>query len=320
MNPLRTQIDTELSQPLPEAVREFASALAGRDAGIAAVLYYGSTLRSGDLAGLLDFYVLVDAVEHWPQSRWAAWGNRLLPPNVFHETHASSAGPLRAKLAVLSSEQFARGLRPQALDTTLWARFAQPCALAWARDEPARQRTAAAIQQAVITAADWARRLGPVAGVANDYWRALFARTYAAELRVERGTRSGSLLDHDPQRYARLLPLAWEAAGQRYERDQASEQLRPRCSTAERAAARRAWRLRQWLGKPLNILRLLKAASTFADGADYVVWKVRRHAGIELPLSDWQRRHPLLAAPGVFWQLWRAGAFQRSADTQKPER
>ena len=320
MNPLRAHIEAELGQPLPAAVREFASALAGRDAGIAAVLYYGSTLRSGDLEGLLDFYVLVDAAQHWPQPRWAAWGNRLLPPNVFHETYASSAGPLRAKLAVLSSAQFARGLRPGALDTTLWARFAQPCALAWARDEQARHRAVDAVQQAVVTAADWARRLGPVAGAPNDFWRALFARTYAAELRVETGRRSGSLLDHDPQRYATLLPLAWEAAGQRYEHDAASGHLRPRCPSAERASAQRAWRLRQWLGKPLNILRLLKAALTFADGADYVAWKVRRHTGIELALGDWQRRHPLLAAPGVFWQLWRAGVFRRGADTQKPER
>ena len=68
---------------------------------------------------------------------------------------------------------------------------------------------------------------------------------------------------------------------------------------------RRHWLWRGMLGKPLNLLRLLKAAFTFENGADYIAWKLDCHAGVDLALTDWQRRHPILAAPGVLWRLRR---------------
>jgi hypothetical protein len=58
------------------------------------------------------------------------------------------------------------------------------------------------------------------------------------------------------------------------------------------------------------MLRLLKAAFTFDGGADYVVWKIERHRGVRLQLSPWQRRFPLLAAPGIYWQLRRRGILR----------
>ena len=61
----------------------------------------------------------------------------------------------------------------------------------------------------------------------------------------------------------------------------------------------RAWALRRACGKALNALRLAKAAFTFEGGADYIAWKIERHSGVALELADWQRRHPLLAAPAL---------------------
>ena len=54
---LARRIEAELASSAPEAVVELAQALAdpARDA---AILYYGSTLRTGDLSGILDFYRL----------------------------------------------------------------------------------------------------------------------------------------------------------------------------------------------------------------------------------------------------------------------
>ncbi len=43
----------------------------------------------------------------------------------------------------------------------------------------------------------------------------------------------------------------------------------------QRLRAGRGWALRQRLGRPLNILRLLKAAFTFEGAMDYVAWKIR---------------------------------------------
>ena len=44
------------------------------------------------------------------------------------------------------------------------------------------------------------------------------------------------------------------------------------------------------------MLRLAKASFTFAGGAEYIAWKINRHAGTSIELKPWQRRHPLLAA------------------------
>ena len=61
----------------------------------------------------------------------------------------------------------------------------------------------------------------------------------------------------------------------------------------------------------MNILRpkaiAKKATPTTAE---YAAWKVERHSGVKLELSDWQRRHPLLAAPGVYLRLRRQGLLR----------
>ena len=242
--------------------------------------------------------------------RVAAIANQLLPPNVSYETTQIDGVDLRAKVAVLSLQQFQRGMRQAAIDTTLWARFAQPLGLAWVRDPAARTQTIAAVCAAVATAARWAALLGPERGRAVEFWQALFQRTYAAELRVERGGgRARSLIEHESERYTRLLPLAWRASSVDF-RVRDGNLLEPRINPTQRQLGARAWKLRHALGKPLNLVRLAKATFTFENGADYVAWKVERHAGIQLQLSAWQRRHPLLAAPAVLWKLRRAKALR----------
>jgi hypothetical protein len=305
-DPLRRAVDQELRRDIPAPVTEFAAQLAQRGGNtVAAVLFYGSNLRTGDLDGVLDFYVLVDRLAGWHRRRLAAIANRALPPNVSYETTQIDGTDLRAKVAVLSLHQFQRGMRTAAIDTTLWARFAQPLGLAWIRDEAAREKTVTAVASALTTAARWAALLGPASGIATDFWQALFQRTYAAELRVERGGgRARSLIEHERARYTKLLPLAWRAAAIEF-RIHPQNRLEPRLNDAQRKLALRAWKLRHALGKPLNLARLAKAAFTFENGADYVAWKVERHSGVKLELSDFQRRHPLLAALGVLWKLRR---------------
>jgi hypothetical protein len=58
------------------------------------------------------------------------------------------------------------------------------------------------------------------------------------------------------------------------------------------------------------VLRLVKAVFTFDGGADYVAWKIQRHSGVRVDISDWQRRHPLLASPVLAIRYWRRGAFR----------
>ncbi len=307
---LRERLDAESRRSPVAAVAALAARLAERAEGHAAVvLFYGSNLRAAALDGVLDFYVLLDRVGDWPGARAAAVALRLLPPNVGYLECEVDGVTLRAKIAVMTLAQFRAGMRLSALDTTLWARFSQPCVLAWTRSEADRDRALDALVDAVRTAAHWAAALGPERASAADFWRALYARTYAAELRVERGGRAADLVERDALRYADLLPLAWAAAGLAYETHDDGT-LAPRLTAAARDAARRRWQRRARLGKPLNLLRLLKAAFTFENAADYAAWKVQRHAGVRLELSDWQRRHPLLAAPGIWWRLRRLGVLR----------
>lgn len=302
---VRPLIEGELRRPVAPAAGEFARRLAERGGGkVAAILFYGSALRTGTLDGLLDYYVLLDEDSAWPGSRLAALANRLLPPNVGYAEECCDGQRLRAKYAVMSRARFGRAQSEESLDTTLWARFSQPCVLAWVRSPVDMLAVAEDVSRAVVTAAAWAARLGPVRGNALDYWRILYAYTYEAELRVESVLRGPGLIDSEAGRYARLLPLAWQAAGIAFSAT-ADGGLEPRLEARDRARASRRWALRRRLGKLLNLLRLVKAAFTFEGAMDYVVWKVERHSGVRIEPGPWQRRHPLLAAPWLYWRMRR---------------
>lgn len=303
-------IDAELRRPVAPSIIMLAQRLAARGGtGSAAVLFYGSGLRDGTLEGVLDFYVLLDRPADWPGSRLSAFANRLLPPNVGYLEEEIDGRVLRAKYAVMALERFGRGMSAAGFDTTLWARFSQPCALVHVRSPADREAVGAAICSAVITASKWAAALGPASGEALAYWQNLYARTYELELRVEKAQRGNLLLAPAADRYARLLPAAWRQAGVAFDVD-VDGRLQLRRPEAERAAALRRWALRRRLGRPLNVLRLLKATFTFERAIDYVAWKVERHSGVRLELAPWQRRFPLLAAPYLYWRLRRLGVLR----------
>jgi hypothetical protein len=306
---LAALIEPELCCEVPQAVTRFAQRLAERaGGGAAAVLFYGSGLRDGALDSLLDFYVLTDRAGAWPGSRLAAAANRVLPPNVGYVEDDVDGERLRAKYAVMTLAQFRRGMSARSLDTTLWTRFSQPCACVYARSNADRAAVLAAVCSAVATAARWAAVLGPEQAEPGAYWSALYAHTYELELRVEATARGNTVVASAPERYAKLLPLAWQAGGIAFEPGGAL--FRPLLAPSLRRRALRQWRLRRRLGKPLNVLRLLKAAFTFERPLDYVVWKVERHSGVRLAVARWERRFPLLAAPGLYCRLRRRGLLR----------
>ena len=71
-----------------------------------------------------------------------------------------------------------------------------------------------------------------------------------------------------------------------------------------------SWAWRRIEGKGLSVLRLAKASFTFAGGADYITWKINRHAGTNIELKPWQRRWPLLAAISLLPRLLKSGAVR----------
>lgn len=293
--PLRRYVADALARPIEPDFAGFARAVAAERSGVA-VLFYGSVLRTGDRDGMLDFYVLTEERRKGATAR--------LWPDISFAEHQTAAGTLRAKVATMPLDAFVRAAAGRSRDTTIWTRFVQPAALAWARDDAVCEKVERAVADAAMTAARYAAVLGPHAGSAEDYWRALFRETYRAEFRIEPRGRNDVIVDHDPQHYAALLPLAWEAARIDFGRHDVT--LSPRVEDAERKRLRAGWRrVRRW-GKPLNAARLVKAAFLLDGAARYGAWKVERHTGVRVAMTPWREAHPLLAAPGVLWRVWRA--------------
>ncbi len=294
---LRDLVAAELAEPIEPRAAALAAAVAARYPGAArAVLFYGSCLRESQLDGLmLDFYLIVSDYRAAYGDSWLARANRLVPPNVF----PFEAAGLAAKYAVLSEADFAQLCGPVTDNPSVWARFAQPARLAWAADDAARSSVVSAIAQAAPTLL--ARTL-PTREAESadslDLWRAAFTLTYAAELRAERMTRSGSIVDADPDRYRRFSGPALEQA----------RGLAP--ARIGRDAALQGWRRTQRRGKLLTLLRLAKASATFAGGIDYLAWKINRHAGTAITIRPWQRRWPILGAITLLPRLLARGAVR----------
>ncbi len=298
----------QLAGQVRESVLAFAAALGERPQGRAlGVIFYGSALRSGDLDGLLDFYVIVEHLRDWRLGPLLRAANRLLPPHVEYVEQSDEGRVLCAKVAVMDVAQFAELVRPGSLNTTIWARFSQPVALLWSRDDEARRHLTLILAQAVTSAAGWAYALGPSSGSARDFWRNLYSHTYRAELRVERHSgRASGIVEAGGERYDRLLVAAWGELGLSFKLGDAGRVVK----TGAVPPAFTGWNVRRGLGKPLNIARLVKAAFTFENGAAYLAWKIERHSGVALGLSPWQKRHPVLSGPAILWRLWRHGTVR----------
>ncbi|TAD75918.1 MAG: hypothetical protein EAY70_10205 [Sphingomonadales bacterium] len=286
---LAERIAARLATPADPAVAAFARALA-ETAGARAVLFYGSNLRTGSLEGVLDFYVLLPGT-----NESAIW------PRVSYHERLHDGVTLRAKVATMRLVTFARAASGTLADTTIWARFVQPSALIWAEDDAARADVIDAITAAAATGARLAAALGPASGTADDYWRALFRATYRAEFRVEKRGREDDILSVNADHFAGLLPLALEAAG--IPSGQQGAILSPRLGPAERQRILGWWKRRRRLGKPLNLLRLVKASTTFEGAARYAAWKIERHTGMPVKVTPFRERFPLLAAPRVLLDL-----------------
>ncbi len=286
---LTDRISARLDAAIDPAVAVYAESLA-EVVGASAVLFYGSNLRTGSLDGVLDFYVLLPGKE---QSK--IW------PRVSYHERDHQGQILRAKVATMALSTFAEAASGDLTDTTIWARFVQPSALVWQRDDTAHDKVVEAIQAAAITSARLAAALGPESGTAQDYWRALFHATYKAEFRVEKAGRENDILSVNAEHFAGLLPLALDAANVSY--TQQSDHLSPSLSASERRRILNWWKWRRRLGKPLNFMRLVKASTTFEGATRYAAWKIERHTGMPVEVTPFRERHPVLSAPGVLWAL-----------------
>jgi hypothetical protein len=289
---LRELVAEELRQSVDPRVSAMAEAIAKKHgAASQSVLFYGSCLRQSQLEGLmLDFYLIVSDYRSAYAKRWLAAANRLIPPNVFY----FEKDGLASKYAVLSEADFAHECSPDAWTVSTAARFAQPSRLVWSKDKKTAERIVEIVSDAAATLLAWTLPLVDRRDV-PALWKRAFEETFSAELRAERSNRSAAIVDADPERYDRL----GEAVLNELE-------VPPR----SRRRALRWWKGKQRHGKLYSVARLAKASLTFANGAEYIAWKINRHAGTDIVLKPWQRRHPLVAAITLLPRLIKTGAVR----------
>lgn len=292
-------------RPLSPPALLMADAIRARHgAAVRALIFYGSALREGEAAEkMLDFYVIVENYRAVHGRGLAALGAWLLPPSVHYLAITSPKGQrLRSKYAVVSEPAFLRRARGGSLESMLWARFTQPATIV--TDDPALR--ARLIDTLAMACRHFAQQVTPLlAGRVGpgDIWLRGLAESYRTELRPENpGPRAAQIVARFPERYARLSTILLPDAG--------DELTLPAAGPVRREFCRGKWALRRIIGKPLGALRVLKAATTFDGGLDYILEKVASHSGVTLEVSARERRHPVLHAPRLAWRLYRAGAFR----------
>ena len=311
---LISAIDRESNRPASPALGVLIDEILARHGETGqAVLFYGSCLRTGDeFEGLVDLYLLVDDYSAAYKSRWQALINWLLPPNVYYLETEFEERILRTKYAVLSLADFQKGTSRRWFHSYLWGRFCQPTALLFARNDQVKQLVQSSLARSVLT---FIGRVLPrlESGFnAQQLWQVGLELSYRAELRAERSEKRAHLFDAAPDYYEKITSIAMNDISYSVEMLDNSGILHYRHNISGRARffSRISWGLRSLQGKLLSVLRLLKAATTFEGGVDYILWKIQRHTGISVDVTPGLRRHPLLAMWVLSWQLYRRGGFR----------
>ena len=295
---LISYIKTALDGPVQPQAEWLAKKLAGEFNGeVLAVLYYGSCLRTGKLEGLiLDFYLIVGNYRKAYASGGLSLANRVLPPNVFYREAKDGRVTLRAKVAVLSLEDFLYRTSEACLNVSVWARFSQPSRLIFCRDNKTRAAILDGVTGAHLTMLSAAMPLLGAVKTPKEIWPFALGLTYGAELRSEKKGKGEELYIVNKPYFDAVTPLVLTALGGHA---QASAQ-----------ANKWRWSKRRLNGKTVSLMRLIKATFTFSGGIDYLAWKIGRSSGITVTLKPWQRRHPLIAGFFLFLQLRLKGAFR----------
>lgn len=276
-----------LARDVPPEIHAMAKVLRQRHSGAVAILAYGSCLRGIAAADtLMDFYVLTEDFSGVSPNIISRLACCVVPPNVYYAETEFGGQHLRAKYALLPLPHFAKWMTRETTNPYFWARFSQPSALISTRDEKIHDEVIASISEALRTSFANAKSLTDETD-ALAIWIAGFNATYQSEFRSENANRATSIVSAAPGYYK-------EAA-----RHLATETPIHANQT-----------LRRLKGKGWSMLRLIKAAFTFQGGADYIVWKIERHSGEKIILTDWQRRHPIMAGLLLLPTLLRKGAVR----------
>jgi hypothetical protein len=302
---LREIVSDELREPVRPNVEWLAREIAAIHGDtVLGVLFYGSCLRQQTDEGVLDFWVIVDDYGEAYRNPLHTLANHLAPPNVFYLEREHAGVTLRTKYGVISRAAFDRGTSLDAWQPYVWARFAQPARLLACRDERARAFFEERVAQSIVAMVGrlvcfLPGRGGLLRFSLAAFWGEAFRRTYASERRPEAEESIQALYLANAARYDEVASLAMQHLAE--QGHFASATAHPRSfsiglSASAQTRGRLRWRLMHAFARGLGLIRLAKTAFTFGDWVPYVLWKLERHTGRRIELSERQRRHPLIFA------------------------
>lgn len=274
-----------------------------------AVLFYGSCRHQPqEPDGITDLYVIVsDYQKIWPKRRLLATAAAVLPPNVFFLQHQLSDDiPIRCKYAVLTLRDFEAGCSGW-FHSYIYGRFAQPVAIAYCQSQTSQERLIRALTNATdkLLTETLPCILHPFTTL--DLWQLALRLSYGAELRPEPAGRIDQLINVDSTYYENTA-RCW-LASQAMVTTQCDDQnftLPAATSRHRRIIWRLLWKGRSWWGKLLSMFRLAKALATFDGAIDYAIYKVEKHTGEPIQISEPIRRRALLFIPVLIFKLLRA--------------
>ena len=302
---LRGRVAKELAEPVRPGIAWLAEQVARiHGDAVAGVLFYGSCLRKDTDEGVLDYWVIVDEYATAHSKLGHAAVNRIAPPNVYYLEREYEGRVLRTKYGVLDRCAFERGTGLGARHPYVWARFAQPTRLLACRDDDARAFFETCVSQAIVT---FVARLfchlpdrgGLLRFSLSAFWQTAFRTTYDSERRPEADETIVGNYRADEARYDEAARLALHHLARMRYLDEAMEHPRSFSVTVAPARLRRMrwrWRGMRVASRTLGLVRLFKTAFTFGDWVPYVLWKLERHSGRKIDLTERQRAHPLIFA------------------------
>jgi hypothetical protein len=262
---------------------------------VQAALLYGSGLwKEATEETVWDLHVLVSDYQSFRRNPFLAFCGTIIPPNVFFTTLEHEGRVMRCKFNVMRMDQFEKGCAGRSFTPQVWARFAQPCRIVFSKDKLATGRVLNALESAVHI---FIERALPFCDdmSARSAWVRGLAQTYADELRSESSHRAADIFDTQEHELTTRFDF-WQ---------------RGQSAVKRHAKLRRILRYSiRPLRKAVVFVRWIKAALTFENGVDYALWKIKRHSGVSVEATEFQRKYPLIAAWPLVWKLYRKGAFR----------
>ena len=297
---MTSQLTQVLSNHLPylqdEVLQSFTNKINQQlNSAAIGIVFYGSCMRTREYQdAMLDFYVIVGKYTQAYNSLWYRVANSILPPNVFYIEVTVNGERYRAKYAVMSK----RALENQVSDSFhsyFWARFTQPIAYIYSNSAEFSSWLADIQAAAAKSFYNCVRPIKQHYLTSAEFWQEGLSYTYAAEIRAEAKHRATLIYESNDKFYDDI-----------YNTLKLSEGIKLESQIVNRIK----WKVRIIYGKCLSVLRLMKATTTFVGGVDYIAWKIERHTGEAIDVSEKMRRRPWIYVWPVVIKLYRQGKFR----------